>query len=151
MSHTPVNHPARPIYRAIAALTGLYLAIFGVLGVVTTLGDAPFAQDDTRVLGQGANLGFSALCLLLGVIVLAGVGLGRNIDTAINTALAWALMVLSLAELAVLRTDANFLNFTVSTCVVVMTIGLVLLMAGMYGKMGSEEEAKAWRDGRLVL
>ncbi|MFV2017536.1 DUF4383 domain-containing protein [Micromonospora sp. LOL_023] len=151
MSHTPVNHPARPIYRAIAALTGLYLAIFGVLGVVTTFGDAPFAQDDTRVLGQGANLGFSALCLLLGVIVLAGVGLGRNIDAAINTALAWALMALSLAELAVLRTDANFLNFTVSTCVVVMTIGLVLLMAGMYGKMGSEEEAKAWRDGRLVL
>ncbi|WP_326549479.1 DUF4383 domain-containing protein [Micromonospora sp. NBC_01813] len=151
MSHTPVNHPARPIYRAIAALTGLYLAIFGVLGVATTLGDAPFAQDDTRVLGQGANLGFSALCLLLGVIVLAGVGLGRNIDTAINKALAWALMALSLAELAVLRTDANFLNFTVSTCVVVMTIGLVLLMAGMYGKMGSEEEAKAWRDGRLVL
>jgi hypothetical protein len=151
MSHTPVNHPARPIYRAVAALTGLYLAIFGVLGILATAGDAPFTQDDTRVLGQGTNFGFSVLCLVLGLIVLAGVGVGRNLDTAINKALAYALMVLSLAELAVLRTDANFLNFTVSTCVVVMTIGLVLLMAGMYGKMGSEEEAKAWQDGRLVL
>jgi len=149
--HTPVNHPARPIYRAVAALTGLYLVIFGVVGIIVTSGDALFAQNDSRVLGQGANLGFSGLCLVLGVAVLAGVGLGRNIDTAINKALAYGLMALSLAELAVLRTDANFLNFTVSTCLVVMVIGLVLLMAAMYGRTGTEQEAQAWRDARLVL
>ncbi|MFY1696035.1 MULTISPECIES: DUF4383 domain-containing protein [unclassified Solwaraspora] len=151
MAHTPVNHPARPIYRAIGALTGLYLAIFGVVGLIVTAGDAPFAQDDTRVLGQGANFGFAAVSLLLGVLVLAGVGIGRNVDTAINKILAYGLMALSLAELAVLRTDANFLNFTVSTCVVVMIVGLVLLMAAMYGKVGTEDEAKAWQDGRLLL
>ncbi|MDG4773034.1 DUF4383 domain-containing protein [Solwaraspora sp. WMMD792] len=149
--HTPVNHPARPIYRAVAALTGLYLVIFGVVGIIVTSGDALFAQNDSRVLGQGANLGFSGLCLVLGVAVLAGVGLGRNIDTAINKVLAYGLMALSLAELAVLRTDANFLNFTVSTCLVVMVVGLVLLMAAMYGRTGTEQEAQAWRDGRLVL
>ncbi|WFE26591.1 DUF4383 domain-containing protein [Solwaraspora sp. WMMD791] len=151
MAHTPVNHPARPIYRAIGALTGLYLAIFGVVGLIVTAGDAPFAQDDTRVLGQGANFGFAVVSVLLGVVVLAGVGIGRNVDTAINKILAYGLMALSLAELAVLRTDANFLNFTVSTCVVVMIVGLVLLMAGMYGKVGTEDEAKAWQDGRLLL
>ncbi|WBB97721.1 MULTISPECIES: DUF4383 domain-containing protein [unclassified Solwaraspora] len=149
--HTPVNHPARPIYRAVAALTGLYLVIFGVVGIIVTSGDALFAQNDSRVLGQGANLGFSGLCLVLGVAVLAGVGFGRNIDTAINKVLAYGLMALSLAELAVLRTDANFLNFTVSTCLVVMIVGLVLLMAAMYGRIGTEQEAQAWRDGRLVL
>ena len=61
MAHTPVNHPARPIYRALGGLTGLYLVVFGVLGVVASAGNDVFAQDDTAVLGQGTNLGFSLL------------------------------------------------------------------------------------------
>ncbi|MDG4768065.1 DUF4383 domain-containing protein [Solwaraspora sp. WMMD406] len=151
MAHTPVNHPARPIYRAIAAITGLYLVVFGILGIVGTGGEDPFTQEEIRVLGQGANLAFAVLSLVLGVVILAGVGIGRNVDTAINKILGYGLMALSLAELAVLRTDANVLNFTVATCVVMMIIGLVLLTAGMYGKAGTEEEAKAWQDGRLLL
>lgn len=151
MAHTPVNHPARPIYRAIGGLTGLYLAVFGVLGVVTSLGDDLFAQDDTKVLGQGANLGFSLLSLLIGVVVLAGAVLGRNRDVAINQWTAYGLLVLSLFSLAFLQTEVNVLNFSVTTVIVTMVLGLVLLMAGMYGKVGTEEEQKAWQDARLLL
>lgn len=151
MAHNPVNHPARPVYRAVAGLTGLYLVIFGLLGVLETGGSALFAQDDTLVLGQGANLGWSIISALLGVIILAAAGIGRNVDIQVNTILAYGLMVLGLAELAVLRTDANYLNFSVTTCVVVMLAGLVLLMAAMYGKVGSEDEAQASREARLLL
>lgn len=151
MAHTPVNHPARPIYRAIGGLTGLYLVAFGVLGVVTTLGDDLFAQDDTKVLGQGANLAFSALSLLIGAAVLAGTALGRNRDVAINQWTAYGLLVLSLFELAFLQTDVNIFNFSVATVVVTMVLGLVLLMVGMYGKVGTEEEQKAWQEARLLL
>jgi hypothetical protein len=151
MAHTPVNHPARPVYRAIGGLTGLYLVIFGVLGVIETAGGEFLAQDDTRVLGQGTNLGFSVLAVLLGAVILVATGIGRNIDAAVNQWLGYAFMVLSLAALAFLRTDGNVLNFSVSTVVVTMLIGLVLLMAGMYGKVGSEEQQKAWQDARLIL
>lgn len=151
MAHNPVNHPARPVYRAIAGCTGLYLVIFGVLGAVQNSGAELFAQDDTRLLGQGTNLGWSLASAALGVIILIAVGIGRNVDTQVNKFLAYAFLALGLAELAVLRTDANYLNFTVSTCVVVMIAGLLLLMAGMYGKAGTDEEAQAWRDARLLL
>ncbi|MGI5525377.1 DUF4383 domain-containing protein [Micromonospora sp. CA-259024] len=151
MAHTPVNHPARPIYRAIGGLTGLYLVVFGVLGIITSTGSEILAQDDTRVLGQGTNLGFSLLSVLLGLVVLAGTALGRNIDVAINQWLAYALMVISLAGLAFIRTDANFFNFSIATVIVVMTVALVLLMVGMYGKVGSKEEAEAFQKARLVL
>ena len=60
MAHNPVNHPARPIYRAIGGLTGLYLVVFGVLGIVAIDGNEVFGQG-TRVLGQGTNLGCSSL------------------------------------------------------------------------------------------
>ncbi|MCX5118882.1 DUF4383 domain-containing protein [Micromonospora sp. NBC_00362] len=151
MAHTPVNHPARPIYRAIGGLTGLYLVVFGVLGIVASTGNEILAQDDTRVLGQGTNLGFSLLSVLLGIIVLVGTALGRNIDVAINQWLAYSLMVVSLAGLAFIRTDANIFNFSITTVVVVMTAALVLLMVGMYGKVGTEDEAEAFQKARLVL
>ena len=109
MAHTPVNHPARPIYRAIGGLTGLYLVAFGGLGVIASAGNDLLAQDDTQVLGQGTNLGFSLLSILLGGVVLAG------------------------------------------TVIVLMVIGLVLLMVGMYGKVGTEDEQEAWQKARLVL
>ncbi|MEV4387987.1 DUF4383 domain-containing protein [Micromonospora sp. NPDC049580] len=151
MAHTPINHPARPIYRAIGGLTGLYLVVFGVLGIITSAGNEILAQDDTRVLGQGTNLGFSLLCVLLGLVVLVGTALGRNIDVAINQWMAYALMVISLAGLAFIRTDANFFNFSIFTVIAVMTAALVLLMAGMYGKVGTEDEAEAFQKARLVL
>ena len=151
MAHTPVNHPARPIYRAIGGLTGLYLVVFGVLGIIASTGNEFLAQDDTRVLGQGTNLGFSLLSVLLGLVVLVGTALGRNIDVAINQWLAYGLMVVSLAGLAFIRTDANIFNFSITTVIVVMTAALVLLMAGMYGKVGTEDEAEAFQKARLVL
>ncbi|MGK5738246.1 DUF4383 domain-containing protein [Micromonospora sp. URMC 103] len=151
MAHTPVNHPARPIYRAIGGLTGLYLVVFGVLGIIASAGNEFFAQDDTRVLGQGTNLGFSVVSILLGLLVLAGVALGRNIDVLINTWLAYVVMAIGLAGLAFIRTDANIFNFSVVTVIVVMVTGLVLLMVGMYGKVGTEEEKDAWQKARLVL
>ncbi|KAB1937038.1 DUF4383 domain-containing protein [Micromonospora sp. ALFpr18c] len=151
MAHTPVNHPARPIYRAIGGLTGLYLVAFGVLSIITSTGNEILAQDDTRVLGQGTNLALGLLSVLLGLIVLVGTALGRNIDVAINQWLAYALMVISLASLAFIRTDANILNVSIVTVIVMMTVALVLLMVGMYGKVGTEDEAEAFQKARLVL
>ncbi|MFC5943083.1 DUF4383 domain-containing protein [Micromonospora harpali] len=151
MAHTPVNHPARPIYRAIGGLVGLYFLVFGVLGLVASAGNDFLAQDDTTVLGQGTNLGFSLLSIVLGIAIVAGTVIGRNLDVAINQWLAYALMVLGLAELAFLQTDANIFNFTITTDIVVLTLSMVLLMAGMYGKVGTDDENEAWQKARLVL
>jgi hypothetical protein len=151
MAHTPVNHPARPVYRAIGGLVGLYFVVFGVLGIIASAGNDVLAQDDTRVLGQGTNLGFSMLVILLGVAILIGTAIGRNLDVAINQWLAYALMALGLAELAFLHTDANIFNFSIMTVIVVLTLSLLLLMVGMYGKVGTDDEHEAWQKARLVL
>ena len=60
-------------------------------------------------------------------------------------------MALGLLTLAFLRTDANVLDHTVSTSVVWMLLGITLLMAGMYGKVGTSDEQEAWEKGRLVF
>lgn len=125
--------------------------LFGVLGIITCAGNDVLAQDDTRVLGQGTNLGFSLVSVLLGILVLAGTLLGRNIDVMINQWLSYLLMAVGLAGLAFLRTEANIFNFSIPTVIVIMVLGLVLLLVGMYGKVGTDEERDAWQKARLVL
>lgn len=148
MAHYPVNHPLRPLYRGLAAVVGAYLIIFGVFGMIQTGGDGLFGNPDERVLGQGANLAWSILALLLGAVVVVATVLGRNIDTGVNRILGWTLLVIGTYELAVVRTDANFLNFTIATVVVTYLAGLLLITSGLYIKSESEERAGEPRQAR---
>ncbi|MFI7541172.1 DUF4383 domain-containing protein [Actinoplanes sp. NPDC049599] len=148
MGHNPVNHPLRPIYRALGALTGAYLVLFGVLGAIMTGGDGLFGHPDDRVLGQHTNLFWSVVAVLVGVIVLIAAVLGRNSDTVVDRYFGWGLLTIGTFSLGAIRTDANFLNFSISTVVVSYLLGLVLIMAAYYSKVAPPEQTGAPRQAR---
>jgi hypothetical protein len=148
MAHNPVNHPLRPIYRAIGALVGIYLVVFGIVGLIVTSGDGLFGKTGDRVLGQGANLFWAIVSLVLGVIVLAVTAMGRNLDAEVDKFLGWGLLVVGSYGLAVTRTDANFLDFSIATVVVTYLIGLLLIMVAQYAKVAPVEDAGAPRQSR---
>jgi Domain of unknown function (DUF4383) len=139
MAHTPINHPLRPLYRALSALVGIYLIVFGIVGFIVGAGHGD------RVLGQGANLLWSIVSLVIGVVVLAATVVGRNLDVKVDQYVGWGLVALGTFELAVSRTDANFLDFTVSTVIVIYICALILILASLYSKVGSEDAANAER------
>jgi hypothetical protein len=143
MAHEPVNHPLRPVYRALAGLTGLYVLVFGIIGVVRTGGGDVFAREDTVVLGLRTNAGFSIISVVAGIVILAGVAVGRNMDRFVNKWGGYAFLGVGMVALALLRTDANYLNFSMTTCIVSFVIGMVLLTAGLYGKLGTAQDAAA--------
>jgi uncharacterized protein DUF4383 len=153
MAHNPVNHPLRPLYRALSALAGAYLVLFGVVGLIVTPGNGLFGESDDRVLGQGANLFWSIVSLILGAIVLIAVVIDRNLDVEVFKYLGWGLLVVGSYELAANRTDANFLKFSISTVIVTYLIGLVLILASLYVKTAPPEEAsepRQVREGRTA-
>jgi hypothetical protein len=137
MAHTPINHPLRPLYRALGALIGIYLIVFGVVGFIVKAGGGD------RVLGQGANLLWSIVSLLIGVVVLVATVVGRNLDAMLYQYIGWGLVGIGTYELAVNRTDANFLEFSIATVIVTYIIALTLVLAGLYSKVGSEDAAHA--------
>ncbi|HEY2792777.1 MAG TPA: DUF4383 domain-containing protein [Micromonosporaceae bacterium] len=135
----PVNHPMRPFYRFLAGLCGLYILIFGIIALTKTSGTPAFSQsanDNVWVLGLRANLGFAIISIIAGAVILVGALIGRNLDRHINTYGGVVFMLVGMAMLLLLQTDANFLTFSMSNCVASFIIGTVLFSAGLYGKTG---------------
>jgi glycerol uptake facilitator-like aquaporin len=146
LAHIPVNHHLRPLYRALAALCGAYLLVFGVVGVAQTAGLDPFAQDGLpRILGQTVNPAQAFLDLVLGGVILVAVIIGRNWDHYVNFWIGQLLVIIGLAELCVLRTDANILGYSMTNVIVIFVIALVILAESLYGKVGSAEAVEAER------
>ncbi|WBB97722.1 MULTISPECIES: DUF4383 domain-containing protein [unclassified Solwaraspora] len=141
MAHIPVNHPLRPVYRTIAGLTGLYVLIFGIAGTVATWGDPLFARDDVWVLGLRTNLAFSISSIVYGGLILIGAIIGGRAGHLANLTIAVVFMVTGLLMMALLQTDANFLNFSMSTVIVSLIFGLIFLATGLYDKVGPAEAA----------
>jgi hypothetical protein len=143
MAHLPVNHPARPFLRVLAAVIGLYVLTFGIVGVIETRGLDFFDRGDTWVLGLQTNPAFSILSIAVGAVLVGGAAYGRNVDHFINMYGGIVFLVAGIAMMAVLHTDLNVLNFSMTNCVVSFLIGLVLLDAGLYGKTGPPALAEA--------
>jgi hypothetical protein len=152
MAHLPINHHLQPLYRTLAGLIGLYVLTFGIVAVIRTRDVPLFEQDNLPwVLGLHANRAFAILSIVMGAVLLIGAVIGGNLDQRINMAAAVIFLVAGITLLTLLRTSLNFLGFSVTTCVVSFVFGLVLLLAGLYGKTGSAEDIRreeAFRHGR---
>jgi len=152
MAHIPINHPLQPFYRVLAGLIGLYLVVFGTVGVIKTRGLPTFEQDGLPwVLGLRANLAFAILSIVVGALVLGAALIGGKVNEWTTMIAAVVFLVAGMAMMVLMQTDLNFLGFTMSTCIVSFVIGLVLFTAALYGKTGTAEDIRkeeAFRHGR---
>jgi hypothetical protein len=148
MSHLPVNHPLRPLYRGLAALAGTYSLVFGIVGVTETRGSALFAQTNLPLaLGLRTNLAFALLSIAGGAVILVSALIGRNLDALVNLVGGIVFMVVGMVMLGLLRTDANFLGFSMTTCIVSFVIGTVVFAAGLYGRSARPGQVRQQHAG----
>jgi hypothetical protein len=143
MAHYPLNHHLRQTYRFLAGLAGLYLTLFGVIGVAKTWGDPFFYRDGGDwVLGLRTNPAASWLYTIVGILLVAAVLIGGNVYHQVALVLGWGLCGLGILIMAFLQTDANALNASMSNVMVTILVGLVTLTGGLYGKVGSPRAAR---------
>ncbi len=135
ISHLPVNHRLRPLYRAVAGLVGSYVLAFGIVGFTRTRGTPLFAHTDLPwVLGLRTNLAFALLSILAGAVLLVCTVIGRNLDFLAYFVGGVVFMAVGMLMLALLQTDANVLGFTVTNCVVSLVFGMAVFAAALYGR-----------------
>ncbi|GGK30730.1 hypothetical protein GCM10010124_24310 [Pilimelia terevasa] len=143
MLHMPINHPLSPLFRTVAGLVGGYVFAFGTVGVLMSWGTPFFGREDIWALGLRTNPAFAVLSLFVGAVVLAGAVLGGQFAHWVNLAGGAVFLVAGVAMLGFMQTSANLLNFSVGTCVVSYLVGMAMLLAGLYDRVGSPTEAAA--------
>jgi hypothetical protein len=140
MAHIPVNHHLRPLYRTVAAFCGLYVLAFGIWATIATEGTGFLAQQGLpTVLGLRANRAFAILSIVVGLVIVVGSVVGRNLDRWINLVGGVIFLAAGLSMMTLLQTDLNFLGFRMATCIVSFVIGMVLFTAGLYGRVGPKD------------
>ncbi|GGK83857.1 DUF4383 domain-containing protein [Mangrovihabitans endophyticus] len=148
MAHYPLNHSLRQTYRFIAALGGLYLVLTGAIGIAQTWGDAFFGDTSDWVLGVRVNPAGAWFFLIAGLVVLGAATVGGNMLHQVNLILGWALLAVSMIELAVMQTDANVLNVSMVNVFALIVVGLLTLTAGLYGRVDEVGPERRTRTNR---
>jgi hypothetical protein len=148
MSHIPINHPLRNVYRALSGLIGVYVLVFGVIGWIQS-GDLPFfGTQGEWVLLLRTNPAFSVLSIVFGLALVGAALVGRNVFVWVNVAVGIVFLVAGLAMMTLLQTDANILAFSMVNCIYSFVFGMVMLAAGLYGKVGSADAQAAESEFR---
>jgi Domain of unknown function (DUF4383) len=143
MAHIPINHPLRPLYRTLSGLIGLYILVFGILGVIETAGDPLFDRGSVWVLGLRTNLAFAILSIIYGAVLVGGALIGGNLEHMINLGAGLIFVVVGLVMMTLMQTDANILNFSMVNSIVSFIFGMLAFTAGLYDKVGSVEDVEA--------
>ena len=139
--HLPVNHRFRTLHRFLAGLTGLYVLLYGIVGLAVSRGHGAFARGHIVALGLRTNFGFAVLSIIVGAAVLVGIIVNHNWDHILNLFGGLAFLVVGMLMLGLLRTDANFLGFSMVNVIVSFVFGTVVFAAGLYGRTGTESGA----------
>jgi hypothetical protein len=143
MAHYPLNHHLRQTYRFLAFIAGAYLLVTGVIGLVATWGDSFAGRDHNWSLGLRVNPAGAWLLALLGLVIVGATLIGGNVSHQVTLVLAYVMFVIAALLLAVMQTGANFLDASMINVLVLLVLGLVNLLAGLYGKVGSTQAAHA--------
>ncbi|MFI6075278.1 DUF4383 domain-containing protein [Actinoplanes sp. NPDC051343] len=144
MAHYPLNHHLRQSYRFVAFLAGAYLLVAGVTGLVATWGDPFFGHDGHDwSLGLRVNPAGAWLITVLGLIVVAATVIGGNVHHQVTLVAGWAMCGIAVLIMATMQTDANAVDASMINVLVLLLLGIFTLTAGLYGKVGTREAARA--------
>lgn len=134
--HLPMDHHLSRVYRFGAGVAGLALLAFGILGLIDRVGF--FDTQGDRTLGLSTNGALSVLSIVVGALLFYGMVRGGNFASSLNMILGVAFLLSGFVNLALLETSWNFLAFRMQNVLFSFAMGLVLLVFGMYGRVGSK-------------
>ncbi|MEU0338055.1 DUF4383 domain-containing protein [Streptomyces bobili] len=133
--HLPVDHRLNMVYRIGAGLMGLGLLVFGIFGIIDRIGF--FDTGGDTVWSLNTNGALSWLSVAVGLLLLVGMVIGGNFASTLNMVLGVLFVASGFLNMGLLETDYNFLAFEIQNCMLSFVIGILLLVFGMYGRVGS--------------
>ncbi len=132
VSSTPSGHRLDLVHRIGAAVLGVGLCVFGILGVANRL--EFLAVQGKVVLGLASNGLLSAISLIVGGVLVSAAWRGGRSSSTITVVIGVLFLISGLLNLAVLDTEFNLLAFRLSNVIFSFVAGMLLLFLGAYGR-----------------
>ncbi|MFE1307919.1 DUF4383 domain-containing protein [Streptomyces sp. NPDC058755] len=133
--HLPVDHRLNTVYRIGAGLMGLFLLAFGILGLTDNIGF--FDTGGNTAMGLNTNGTLSVLSVCVGLLLCVGMVIGGNFASTLNMTLGILFILSGFLNLSLLDGDYNFLAFRIQNVLFSFVVGVLLMVFGMYGRVGS--------------
>lgn len=131
--HLPIYYRLGLVYRIGAALMGMFLIVFGILGLTEGIGF--LSTGGNVVLGLNGNGALSVISIPVGLLLLVGTAAGGNTTSTVNIAVGVAFVLAGFASLALLDSRYEFLAFQSQNVAFSLVTGLLLMTFGMYGRV----------------
>ncbi|GGJ98444.1 hypothetical protein GCM10011583_32390 [Streptomyces camponoticapitis] len=143
--HLPVDHRLSMVYRIGAGLIGLVLLVFGILGLVDQIG--VFGTGSHTTAGLNTNSALSILSICVGVLLFAGMLIGKNFASTLNMILGVLFILSGFVNLALINTGFNPLAFRIQNVLFSFVVGVLLMFFGMFGRVsgGLPHNNPYWR------
>ncbi|MFI5960055.1 hypothetical protein [Cryptosporangium sp. NPDC051539] len=138
MSHMPVDHPLRGLYRGLTIVTGAASIAFGGTALATTSGNGFTDNVGEKVWGlMTANPAQGVFWIVAGALVLLTALAGRNVDARLNVVIGPILWVVGTIGLVLIRNGDNFLAFSVTSVCAMYLLGTLWFTAGLYASVST--------------
>jgi hypothetical protein len=139
--HLPLDSPLNAVYRTGGFIAGAVLLIFGAAGFVE--GVRFLTIHGEKVLGLYTNGLLSLISVVFGLVLVGAAFVAGNVAATTNSAVGVLLLGSGVVNLALIRTDANFLAFRMNNIIFSFVVGLLLLTCGLYGRVSTGKPAGA--------
>lgn len=131
----PVDHRLSQVYRFGGGAVGVFLLVFGILGLVDTV--TFFGTTGKDVAGLSTNGALSTLSIVVGLILVTGAVRGGNFASTLNIVIGIGFVLSGFVHTALIGRGNNPLGFHMSNVIFSFAVGVALLAFGMYGRVGS--------------
>jgi hypothetical protein len=127
------HHPIHTVHRVSCAAVGVFLLVFGVLGLTRRL--AFLGTHGAIIMGLSSNGLLATVSVATSIVLIGAAARGGPTASTVGVGLGTLFLVSGLANLFVLNSAMNMLAFTLANVVFSLVVGLVLLFFGAYGRI----------------
>jgi hypothetical protein len=148
---TTAHHRIHTVHRVSIAALGVFLLIFGVLGLTERL--EFLSSHGAIIMGLSTNGLLATISVLVAVVLIVAAARGGPTASSVGIVLGVLFLLSGLANLFVLGTETNMLGFRLSNVIFSLVIGMMLLFLGAYGRISGHlpPESPYYRPEREIV
>ena len=142
------THPIHTVHRVGIGAVGLFLLLFGSVGLIRRL---PFASvRGQMVVGLSTNGLLATISLVVCVVLIAAAIRGGHAASTVGMVIGALFLISGVANIFLIGTTMNMLAFRLSNVIFSLVVGMVLLFTGAYGRIASQlpPDNPYFRSGR---